>query len=100
MRPELTFSKPAIIRSAVVLPEPEAPRRTRNSPFWTSRSRPLTTSTEPNDLWIFSSLTCIGRRLPLDGADQKAARYMLLEERSDPDDGRDHYDDQNRPVPP
>ena len=39
-----------IMRKAVVLPEPDAPRRTRNSPSWTSRSSPLTTSTEPKDL--------------------------------------------------
>ena len=37
--PEVISSRPATIRSAVVLPQPEGPTSTTNSPSATSRSR-------------------------------------------------------------
>ena len=42
MRPSLGCSKPATIRSVVVLPQPEGPSSEKNSPGSISRSRPLT----------------------------------------------------------
>src|SRR5713226_10642742 len=45
--PEVGSSRPAIIRSRVVLPEPEGPRRTRNSPSRLSRSTLATAPTFP-----------------------------------------------------
>src|SRR6266568_3982164 len=42
-------SSPAIILSSVVLPEPEGPRNTRNSPSRTSRSTSLTAPSSP---WV------------------------------------------------
>ena len=45
--PLLGSSKPAIIRSVVVLPEPEGPSKVKNSPRWTSRSIPATATTSP-----------------------------------------------------
>ena len=42
IRPSSTGSRPASIRSVVVLPQPDGPTRTRNSPSATSRSIPGT----------------------------------------------------------
>src|SRR4029079_4376284 len=40
--PEVGFSKPAIIRSVVVLPQPEGPRNDTNSPFSAGRVKSST----------------------------------------------------------
>src|SRR5690349_2553726 len=48
--PEVGGSKPAIIRSVVVLPEPEAPSRVRNSPAAMSSVRSSTAAKSPNRL--------------------------------------------------
>ena len=48
--PESGRSNPAIIRSVVVLPQPEAPSSEQNSPAGSSRSIPSTATTSPNDL--------------------------------------------------
>ena len=40
--PEVIDSRPAIIRNAVVLPQPDGPTNTTNSPAATSRFRSLT----------------------------------------------------------
>ena len=40
--PEVMSSRPAIMRSAVVFPQPEGPTKTTNSPSAMSRSRSLT----------------------------------------------------------
>src|ERR1043166_1360628 len=47
MSPEVGSSRPAIIRSRVVFPEPEGPRRTRNSPSRLCKSTLLTAPTFP-----------------------------------------------------
>ena len=39
--------RPAIIRSDVVLPQPDGPRKATSSPFGTSRSRPSTAAKSP-----------------------------------------------------
>ena len=56
MLPSSALSIPPIIFKSVDLPEPDGPRRTQNSPFAISRSRPRSTSTllspEPNDFLI------------------------------------------------
>src|SRR6478735_536788 len=59
MRPELTSSRPASIRSDVDLPQPDGPTRTMNSPSWISRSRPGTAgSSAPGyQRWAFSNVT-------------------------------------------
>src|SRR6266566_5674821 len=46
-RPLSTGSSPASIRSAVVLPEPDGPTSTMNSPSWTSRSSASTAGGAP-----------------------------------------------------
>src|SRR4051794_39084942 len=48
MRPRVGSSKPAIIRSTVVLPDPDGPSNEKNSPGAMSRSMPATASTSPN----------------------------------------------------
>ena len=40
--PEVTVSRPATIRSAVVFPQPDGPTKTTNSPASTSRSSSVT----------------------------------------------------------
>jgi hypothetical protein len=40
--PSEISSRPATIRSAVVLPQPDGPTSTRNSPSWTSNERSVT----------------------------------------------------------
>src|SRR5881398_1305079 len=47
MSPEVGSSRPAIIRRSVVFPEPDGPRRTRNSPSRLCRSTLLTAPTFP-----------------------------------------------------
>src|SRR5690606_35937508 len=53
--PLVNFSSPAMVRMRVVLPEPEAPSSTRNSPSRTSRLTPSTALTEPK--WVCRSFT-------------------------------------------
>ena len=48
--------KPMIIRSRVVLPQPDGPKRVKNSPGLTSRDRPLMMVSLPNRLITFSML--------------------------------------------
>ena len=57
MRPPLTASRPASIRSAVVLPHPDGPTRTTNSPLAISSERSSTATTGPNRLLTWSKLT-------------------------------------------
>src|SRR5437660_1378135 len=57
MSPDETSSSPAIIRSAVLLPQPLGPTRTRNSWSWTCRLRSLTANTLPNFLTTCSKVT-------------------------------------------
>src|SRR5438132_3671573 len=56
MRPEVGNSRPAIMRSVVVLPQPDGPRMTKNEPWSTVKSTPLTAVNAPNDLATLSSL--------------------------------------------
>src|SRR4051794_31411330 len=53
--PEVGSSKPATMRSTVVLPQPDGPRKEMNSPVATSRLKSCTTVVWPKDLrtcWI------------------------------------------------
>src|SRR5579862_1565914 len=51
--PELALSKPAMMRSRVVLPEPLSPRMVRNSPSATCSEMSRSTAVLPNDLARF-----------------------------------------------
>ena len=57
IRPALALSSPAIIRRDVVLPQPEGPTSTTNSPSATSRSRAGITVTSPKRFSTRSSAT-------------------------------------------
>src|SRR5687767_850090 len=50
MRPALCTSSPAMMRSSVVLPQPEGPRKQTNSPLAMSRSMPDSALNAPNSL--------------------------------------------------
>ncbi len=56
MRPPLTSSSPAIIRSSVVLPQPDGPTKTTNDPSSISRSALGMTTCGPNALQTPSSV--------------------------------------------
>ena len=59
--PSVTSSSPAIMRSSVLLPQPDGPTSTTNSPFSIARSTPCSTETMPKFLrtfWI--SIDAIG----------------------------------------
>ena len=47
--PDVASSSPAMMRSSVDLPQPDGPTKTTNSPSFTSRSMPFSTSTLPKD---------------------------------------------------
>src|SRR4051794_36031697 len=55
--PEEISSRPAIIRRLVVLPQPDGPTRTMNSPSPISRFRSLTAWKSPKTLLTFSNVT-------------------------------------------
>ena len=70
IRPDVGSSKPPIIRSVVVLPQPDGPRRLKNSPSWTSRSMWSTATASPNFLTTSTSLTStVGTVVGTPGAD-------------------------------
>src|SRR5512137_2063562 len=72
-RPDVGFSKPAMIRRAVVLPQPDGPRNVTSSPSLTSRLTPSTAVTarsgrsgSVNTFRTFSSTTLMAHPLPQD----------------------------------
>src|SRR5438132_2641521 len=52
IRPAVCTSRPAMMRSSVVLPHPEGPRKHNSSPGWTSRLTPFSAANSPNSLRI------------------------------------------------
>src|SRR5262249_34778500 len=64
MSPEVCFSRPAIIRSRVVFPQPLGPSKTRNSPSLVARSTPSTAVVSANRFWMLRVST-IAIALPL-----------------------------------
>src|SRR4051812_28877639 len=74
--PALMSSRPATMRSAVVLPQPDGPTNTMNSPSSTRRSSPRTAGVPSGYTFVTSSrVTCAtvahlprGRRRPYPGA--------------------------------
>src|SRR6266699_1055731 len=57
MRPSATLSSPASMRSAVLLPHPEGPTSTMNSPSATSRRKSFTAAVSPKLLVTWSYVT-------------------------------------------
>ena len=76
--PRLMPSRPAIIRSAVVLPQPEGPTKTTNSPSWMSRLRSDTAMVPSGYSFDTSSSTisAIGPPLELRGSPAKKDRRI------------------------
>ena len=75
MRPEVGSSRPAIMRRVVVLPQPDGPSRTKNSPFSTTKLESLTAAKSPKLFCRFSTrisaiaysgnlLTTVNMRVP------------------------------------
>src|SRR5580765_7825986 len=90
--PESAFSRPATMRRIVLLPHPDGPSRTRNSPSATRNDTSLTASTLPNRLTrclIRTSAIAPFLRLLLEGAGHRRLHEPLLEDQEDDDDG-DH----------
>src|SRR5438309_8986032 len=52
IRPAVCNSRPAMMRSSVVLPHPDGPRKHSSSPGWTSRLTPFSAANSPNSLRI------------------------------------------------
>ena len=65
MSPAVTGSSPAIMRSSVVLPQPDGPSSVTNFRLGKTRSMSLSTCTAPKLLLMRSSFTSIAVRLPL-----------------------------------
>src|ERR1051326_300861 len=86
MRPPEASSSPAIMRSEVVLPQPEGPSNTTNSPDSIFRFNRSTATTEPNFLTTSSKVTDIGKppasilstALSLHGSKRKPAHEVTL----------------------
>src|SRR5437016_3347820 len=79
--PAVVCSRPAIIRSVVVLPQPEGPRRQTTSPAATERSTSLTATKAPNFLVTFlNSIVDMKLGSPLDRAERHPAQQMILQE--------------------
>src|SRR5215218_2832716 len=82
--PSVGCSSPAMVRSSVVLPHPDGPRRTRYSPSSVARSTPSTACTRPpsNCLTSFLTSTTTVTTRSLLAADE-AAGPPLREDRLD-----------------
>src|SRR5436309_14502135 len=64
-RPEVMSSSPATHRNAVVLPQPDGPTRTRNSPSSISRFRSSTAVTSGEYLFVTWSKVTVAMRAPM-----------------------------------
>jgi hypothetical protein len=82
--PEVARSSPAIMRSVVVLPQPEGPRRQTTSPGATDRSASLTAVKSPKLLVTF--LISIVDMSALHGSECHAAQQVILQEERDEED--------------
>src|ERR1700754_765081 len=103
--PDVIGSSPATIRSAVVLPHPDGPTSTANSPGSTARSRPSTARTpvaytlvRPSSDTAASAGTSASKtqivRSVRDAAEQHAAPPVALQHQEQ----GDHRDDGHQPA--
>src|SRR5215469_6502761 len=91
--PDVTSSRPATIRSAVVLPHPEGPTSTSSSPSPTERSSE-STATVPSGKRLVTDSSSIRDNLP-PHAQRQALDQVPLEDQVH-DDRRDRADDRAR----
>src|SRR5690349_7248958 len=82
--PDVARSRPAIMRSVVVLPQPEGPRRQTTSPAPTERSASRTAVKSPKRLVTF--LISIVDMSALHGTEGHAAQQVILQEERDEED--------------
>src|SRR5271169_1041854 len=84
MSPEVTSSRPAIMRSVVDLPQPDGPTSTTNSLSGISRLMPRTTSTLSKRLTTLRNATSAIRKIlpsTLGGARGEAGDVIVHQER-------------------
>src|SRR5215470_978282 len=84
--PPLGYSRPAIMRRVVVLPQPDGPSRQTTSPAATSRSTRSTAVRSPNTLVTWLS-AIVDIDLPLDRAEGDAAQQLVLQQERHEHDG-------------
>src|SRR5215813_9121908 len=84
MSPAVGVSSPAIMLSVVVLPQPDGPTSTTNSPSGTARSMASTARVEAKSLVSFSSRTA-ATLLPQE-AEGEAAHEVFLDQEAEDDD--------------
>src|SRR5215213_5415088 len=89
MLPEVSASSPASSRRSVVLPEPEGPTSTMNSPSSTARESSETAIVSPKRFVTCSKLTG-AMRLPLHRAGEHAPDEVTLQKDVHEDDRRRH----------
>src|SRR4051812_6870917 len=75
--PVVGFSNPASIISVVVLPEPEGPRRVKNSPRSMSRSSSSTTRAVPSYVLLTDAKRTIGSAIANDKNVESPERLLL-----------------------
>src|SRR5215470_2450551 len=98
MLPSSASSSPAIVRRRVVLPQPDGPTSTVNSPSGMSRSTPRTAWTPRKCLCSRVTFSCAIDPCPLLAAHRaqgQAADQMALHEHAEPD-GRHERNDRQR----
>src|SRR5207244_5953705 len=97
--PSVMSSKPAIMRSVVVLPQPEGPTSTTNSLSAMSRSMPRTAGTSSYSLNTFRKFTC-AIVLAFGGAGGQAGDVVVHEERVDDERRRGAEQRRGHDLPP
>src|SRR3954447_2518646 len=75
--PSVTSSRPATIRSSVVLPQPDGPTSTRNSPSPTSIDTSSTATTPPLNTFVTPSITILAMA-PLPSLESHPRRGQLF----------------------
>src|SRR5215203_5880044 len=99
MMPLSTSSRPAIMRSNVVLPQPEGPRSVTNFRLGNCRLTSFSTRTEPKDLLMASRLTSmVGSALH--GAGAKARHKVALQPHEEQGHGHSHEHASRHQEPP
>src|SRR5687768_2490174 len=97
--PLVASSRPARMRSSVVLPQPLGPTSVTNSRSENSRSMSRSTLTSPNDL-LMCSMRIVIAPLPLDRAGAEARYKMPLHQHEEDRHGHGHQHGGGHEQPP
>src|SRR5438067_1474944 len=97
--PSVMSSRPAIMRSVVVLPQPEGPTSTTNSLSAMSRSMPRTAGTSSYSLNTFRKFTC-AIVLTFGGAGGQAGDVVVHQKRVDDERRRGAQQRRRHDLPP